>query len=70
MVWPLNTDLKQNEYEGEINREITDYKKETNQDALDKVIEECPDRISSVEMEECVNDKVYDKNETNDEEKE
>ena len=44
-------------------------KKETIQDTLDKVIEELPDDTSPVEMEECVNDKVYDKNEKNDEKK-
>ena len=37
---------------------------------MEKVIEECPDDISPVEMEECVNNKVYEENEKNDEEKE
>ena len=37
---------------------------------MEKVIEECPDNISPIEMEECVNNKVYEENEKNDEEKE
>ena len=49
---------------------MTEYEKETNRYALDKVIEESPDYISPVDMKEWVNDKVYDENEKNDQEKE
>ena len=51
-------------------REILQSKKETDRDALDKLIEECPDEISPVETDKCVSNKVYDENEKNDEEKE
>ena len=37
---------------------------------MDKVIEEFPDDIFPVEMNECVNYTFYDENEKNDEEKE
>ena len=37
---------------------------------MDRVIEEFLDDTSPVEMEECINDKVYYENEKNDEEKE
>ena len=36
---------------------------------MDNIIYEFPDDISPVNMEECVNNKVYDKNEKNDGEK-
>ena len=61
---------EENEDEGEIHRDIKEYKKENNRDALDKVITECPDNIFPPEMEKYVNDKVYDDNEKNDEKKE
>ena len=53
----------QNEYEGVIHRDITENKKETILDTLEKVREECPDETYPVDMEDCVNDKVYDGNE-------
>ena len=37
---------------------------------MDKVIEECPDDNYPVDIEEFLNDKVYDDNEKNDEGKE
>ena len=52
-----------NGYEGVINRDITENERGIIQDTLDKVIEECPDETSSVEMEEGVYDKVDDENE-------
>ena len=51
--------------EGVINRDITENEKETNQDTLKKLIEECPDDTSPVEMEDCVNDEVDDENKRN-----
>ena len=51
----------ENEDEGVIHRDITEYKKETNQDTLDKVIEESPDDTSPIDMEECVNNKNDEK---------
>ena len=42
-------------YEGAIKRDIIDNKRETNQGILEKVIEECPDLTSPVEIEECIN---------------
>ena len=60
----------ENEYEGVIHRDMTENEKETIRDTLDKVIEECPDDTSPVEMQDCVNDEVYDENQKNDEEKE
>ena len=59
-----------NEDEYVIHRDITEYEKETNWDALDKLKGEFSDENSPVEMEERVYDKVYDENEKNDEEKE
>ena len=53
----------ENEYQGVIHRDIIEYEKETIWDTMDKVIEECPNATSPVDMEECVNDKVYDENE-------
>ena len=60
----------ENEYEGEMHRDITEYEKWINWYALDKVIGQFLDDIYPVEIEECINDKVYEDNEKNDEEKE
>ena len=43
------------ENEGLIHRDITEKKKENNQDTLNKEIEESPNDIPQVVMEECEN---------------
>ena len=51
----------ENEHEGVIHINITDYKWDTIQDNLNKLIEELPNDTSPVEMEECVNNEDNDK---------
>ena len=53
----------ENEYEGVIHRDMTENEKETIRDTLDKVIEECPDDTSPVDMEEGVNNEDDDEKE-------
>ena len=53
----------QNEDEGVIHRDITEYEKDTNRDTLNKVTEECSDETSPIKMEEGVNNEEDDEKE-------
>ena len=55
----------ENENEGLIHRYFTENEKETNQDTLNRFIEEFPDDTSPVVMEECVNYELDYENKNN-----
>ena len=63
--WWQERKTTENKNEGVTHRDITENKRETNQDTLKKVTEELPDDKYPVGMEECVNDDLDDENKHN-----